>query len=258
MNVALRALSWAIRFFWIIALAFAVTCVYSAALIRVNLGEPTMTLNGEEFKVMLPVIFDNKGYYTIDDLNITTLITDAEANQISNATTYIAQIPAQRNATVFHNVSLSLSQIIAQADYLFNDSNLTVRGQVHLDYASVIPLGVETNKTIPWGAPLSNFTVGIPAYSAYNSTHFRVDVPISFQNNSPYFSVTGALRVEIFNDEHQLLGSEVVPVDVPSSNMYDGGIEMLINAASVTERGQIHVYVETGMFDYGPMVINYG
>ncbi len=258
MNVALRALSWAIRFFWIITLAFAVTCVYSATLIRVNIGEPTMTSNGEEFQVMLPVFFDNKGYYSIADLNVTTLIADAETNQISKAMTYIAQIPPQKNATVFHNVSLSIGQIIAHADYLFNDSNLTVHGMVHLNYASVVPLGVETNKTIPWGAPLSNFTIGIPTYSPYNSTHFTADVPISFQNNSPYFSVTGTLRVEIFNDEHQPLGSGVVPVDVLSSDIYNGGTETLINAASLTERGQIHVYAETGMFNYGPLVMNFG
>ena len=70
MNVSLRALSWVTRFFWIIALAFAVTCVYSATLIRVNFGEPIMTSTEEDFTVTLPILFDNNGYYNIADFKV--------------------------------------------------------------------------------------------------------------------------------------------------------------------------------------------
>jgi len=258
MNVPLRALNWAIRFFWIIALAFGVTCVYSATLIRVNFGEPVMSPTENSFTVMLPVIFDNRGYYNIGDLNITTVISDNEDNQISNATSYIAQIRPQNNVTIFHNVSLNLDEIVTRAEYLFNDSNFTLYGVVHLNYADVIPFRFEANTTMPWGAPLFNFTVGMPEYSAYDVLRLRVNVPISFENHSPYFSVTGTIRIEIFNDRHQQLGSGEVSVDVPPYAFYDGEITTVVDSELVTERGQIFVYVETAMFDYGPVVINYG
>ena len=258
MNVSLRALSWVTRFFWIIALAFAVTCVYSATLIRVNFGEPIMTSTEEDFTVTLPILFDNNGYYNIADFNVTTLIADYENRQISKATTYIAQIPPKNSATVFHNVSFNLDEIIIQEDYLFNDSNFTLYGSINLNYANLIPFGFEANKTIPWGAPLFNFTSGTPEYSTYNATHLRVNVPIGFQNHSPYFSVTGTIRIEILNDRHQLIGEGTTSLDVPSNAIYDGAIETLVNAAMVTERGQIRVYIETEMFNYGPMVVNYG
>lgn len=258
MNVPLRALSWAVRFFWIIALAFAVTCVYSATLIRANFGEPTMTSTDENLTVTLPVVFDNKGYYNIADLNITTSIADYENRQISNATTYIAQIPAKNNATVFNNVTFNLNEIMMLTDYLFNDSNFTLYGSIRLNYANLIPFGFDANRTIPWGAPLFNFTIGIPEYTAYNITHLRVNVPISFQNHTPYFDVTGNIRVEILNNGRQLLGEGTVSVDVPSNAIYSGEMETLVNAAMITGRGQVRVYIETEMFNYGPMVINYG
>ncbi len=258
MNVPLRALSWATRFFWIIALAFAVTCVYSATLIQIDFGEPIITFTEENFTATLPIIFDNKGYYNIADINITTLITDHENKQISKASTYIAQIPPQNNATLFHNVSFIPKELISQGDYLFNDSNFTLYGSIHLNYANLIPFGFEANKTIPWGAPLFNFTIGIPEYSTYNTTHLRLNVPISFRNNSPYFSVTGTTQIEIFNDRDQQFGWGMTSVDVSSDAIFDGNVEMLIDMAMVTPRGQILVYVETGMFNYGPMVINYG
>jgi len=258
MNVPLRALSWATRFFWIIILAFAITAAYSATLIRVNFGESLVTFTEEGSTVTLPIIFNNKGYYNIADLNVTTLIADCENRQISRATTYVAQISPQNNATIFHNVTFDSNEILTHEDYLFNDSNFILYGSVYLNYANLIPFGFEANTTIPWGAPLFNFTAGFPEYSTYNTTHLRVNVPINFQNHSPYFSVTGNIRVEILNNRHQLLGIGTVSVNVPSNTIYNDVIETLVNPAMVTERGQIRVYVETEMFDYGPMVVNYG
>jgi len=258
MNVPLRALSWAVRFFWIIALAFAVTCVYSVTLIRVDFGEPIMNSTEENCTITLPIIFDNNGYYNIAGLNITTLITDYENKRISEATTYIEQVPPQNSATIFHNISFNLNEIMIQEHYLFNDSNFTLSGSIQLNYANLIPFGFEANTTIPWGAPLFNFTAGEPEYNTYNSTYLRVNVPINFENHSPYFNVSGGIRIEILNDRHQLLGEGAVSVDVPSNAMYYGEIETLVNAAMATERGQIRIYVETEMFRYGPMVINHG
>ncbi len=258
MNVPLRALSWAVRFFWIIALAFAITGVYSATLIRINFGEPTMTYTEEVFTVTLPLMFDNRGYYNLADLNITTVITDSVGNTISRATTHTARIPPQNNATIYHQVSFNIDDIIANADYLFNDSAFSLYGSVRLDYADLIPFGFGANKTMPWGAPLFNFAAGMPEYSPYNTTHLRINVPISFQNHSPYFSVTGTVRIELFNDRHQLLGEGVVFVDVPPDTAYNGAIETLVNAGQFTASGQIRVYVDTELFDYGPMVIDYG
>jgi hypothetical protein len=258
MNVPLRALSWAIRFFWIIALAVAVTCVYSATLIRVDFGEPIMDYLGEEFTVALPILFDNNGYYSIADLNITTIIADYENRHMSKDSTFIAQIPPQNNMTLLHNVSFNISDITTRAEYLFNDSSFTLYGSAFLNYANIIPFGFEANTTIPWGAPLFNFTAGMPEYTVYNGTHLTTNVPISFQNHSPYFSVTGTIQIEIFNHRQQLLGIGTIFADVPSNMNYEGEVETILNAAMVTERGQIRIFVETEMFNYGPMVINYG
>lgn len=258
MNVPLRALGWALRFFWIIAIAFAITAVHSATLIRVNFGEPTITFTQETFTATLRIIFDNQGYYTIANFNVTTRITDAENGQISKATTIIPQISPQQNATIYQNVTFNLNATTTLERYLFDDSNFTLHSLVHLNYANLIPFGFENNSTIHWGAPLFNFTADTPQYSPFNSTHTGVNIPISFQNHSPYFSVTGTIRAEIFNNGHQLIGEGVATIDVPPNHPYSGEIGALINVPTITSRGQIQIYIETTMFSYGPMVVNYG
>jgi hypothetical protein len=257
MNVSLRALSWATRFFWIIALAFAVTCAYSATLIRGNFGEPIVDYTGEGLAIGLPASLDNRGYYTIADLTVQTVITNSDGIQISEDTSYVGEIPPQENATIFHNMTLSVNTIAAESDYLFNDSSLTLYGALRLNYADLIPFELTTNRTIPWGAPLFNFTVGAPRFSPHNSTHLRTVVPITFQNHSPYFPVVGVIRIEIFDNEDQQFGSASTFVDVPSNASYDGQISISAGRGATSE-GVLRAYIETAAFSFGPMVINYG
>jgi len=258
MNVPLRALTWAVRFFWIITIAFAITCVYSATFIRLNFGELTTDITEEAFTIIMPIILDNDGYYNIAHFNITTLITDNQNNHISQATTYIPNIPPQNQATVNHNISISLNQIIANEEYLFNDTNFTLHGIVQLKYANLIPFTFSGNNTIPWGAPLYNFTTDIPQYTPYNATHVTATVPISFQNHSPYFNLAGTIRIEIYNDRHELVGEGTTTLDAPPNTQYSGTIETIINTLAMTRSGQIRTYIETPMFNYGPMVMDYG
>lgn len=258
MKLSLRGLTWATRFFCIVALAFAITCVYSATLVRVELGEPVVAFAGEEAILTLPIAIDNMGYYTLADLNVIAVISDFDANQISKSTTFAGDVHPQENIIIFHNTSVSPNQIVAQGSYLINDLDLTLQGQVNLNYANLIPFGFQVNKTVPWGAPLHNFTVGAPERLSYNDTHHRISVPVSFQNHSPYFSVSGAISVEIRNNRSESVERNSVSIDVPPGTAYNGYVETLVTASRATETGRIYVSVETEMFNYGPVVTAYG
>lgn len=251
-------MSWAIRFFWIIALAVTITCIYSVTQIQLGFAEPTINLTEENITVTLPITLGNKGYYSIIDLNVTTSISDVQDNKISEATTYIPQISPQDNSTLLHNITIPLQEIMANTDYLFNDSNFILHGLVQLEYANLIPFSLETNTTIPWGAPLYNLTIGDPTYSVYNASHLAVRVPINFCNNSPYFSVTGDIRIEFLNSNHQVIGEAIMFMDVPSGTSYYGQLEVAINAISITGIEEAHLYIETATFNYGPIVISLG
>ena len=258
MKISLRALSWAIRFFWIIALAVTITCVYSVTQIRLGFTEPTINLTEENITVTLPITLGNNGYYSIIDLNITTLISDVESNKISEATTYIPQIPPQDNSTILHNITIPLQEIIDNTDYLFNDSNFTLHGLAQLEYANLVPFSLETNMTIPWGAPLYNLTAGNPTYGIYNASHLAVRIPVNFDNHSPYFSVTGNIRIELLASNQQVIGEGMMFMDVPSGTSYYGQLEVVINSISITRVAEVHLYIETALFDYGPIVMSFG
>ncbi|MCW4052259.1 MAG: hypothetical protein NWE78_03480 [Candidatus Bathyarchaeota archaeon] len=256
--MSLRALAWATRFFWIIALAFAVTCVYSVTLMRVNFGEPTMTQGQDVVYLTLPINFDNGGYYTLTDFNMTTIIVDNRNSQIGVSTSYLNQIPPKEILTFLHNTSFDQSRILGQAQYLFYDSDFTLSVSGQLKYAGLIPFGFKANTTMPWGAPLHNLSVSEPGFDVYNSTHLRLSTSISFQNHSPYFPVVGNLSVEILNGLNQTLGVSDLYPDVQSNEDYSGEVELLVMRDRITPRGQVQLTFQTVLFTYGPMVMNYG
>lgn len=257
MNVPLRAISWAVRFFWLITLAFAVTCAYSATLIRLNFGQPLVQDRQEDLRITLPLALENNGYYTIDDLNITSIIMH-NTTHISKGTSRVISISPQTHSTILHNVSLNINELVADEYYLFNDADLVLWGSISLNYAHLIPFRLEGNSSIPWGAPLFNLTIGTIGYTRYNLTHAQANVPIAFQNHSPYFSVVGDIQIQIFTDRNQAAGEGTVAVDVPAGCPYAGQIEALMPIAPAAHSGQIHVYFKTATFSYGPLVVNYG
>lgn len=257
MNVPLRALSWAMRFFWIITLAFAITCAYSATLTRIDFGQPFI-VSEEDLEIVLPLAFENNGYYTMDNLNITTVIVGYNDTLISKGTSHVLKIPSLTHSTILHNVSLNINEVVAQDYYLFNDSDLTLLSSIGLNYAHLIPSRLEGNCSVPWGAPLFNFTIGTTEYAEYNATHLRASVPIAFQNHSPYFSLVGSIRIQILNDRDQLSGAGTIRVDAPAGSSYTAQIEALMRIETASHSGEIHVYFETTKVNYGPVVANYG
>ncbi len=258
MHVSLRALAWATRFFWIIALAFAITCAYSVTLMRVNFGQPTVTYGQNAAHVTLPIQFDNGGYYTLTDLNVTTILVDSRNLQIGESASYLDQIPPHETLTFLHNASLDQGRILGHTDYLFNDSvfSLCVSGQ--LKYAGLIPFGFQANTSMPWGAPLHNLSISDFSYATYNITHVRLITFICFENHSPYFPVVGNLNVEILNSVNRTLGTSDVYLDVQSNEAYSGEVELLVMRDGIASTGHVRLTFETSVFNHGPVVMNYG
>jgi len=208
--------------------------------------------------VSLLIILDNRGYYKLVDLRAATTIFDCQDNQISVGTSQIPEILPEEHLTFFHNLSINLNAVLARPQYLFNDSSFTIKGSLQSSLANLIPVRFETNMTTPWGAPLYGFNIGRPGIGLHNRTHSMMTIPISFENHSPYFNVTGRMQVRAFNDMLQQVGESAVSVDVVSNSVYVGQAQMLANTSLIAQTGQVQVFVEAEAFDYGPVVSHYG
>jgi len=244
-------------FFWIFLIVFLVSAVYSVKDVQFDFGEPQIGLTSDN-KILfsLPITIDNKGYYNIGCFNLTTEILDREGFMITRASTFIPVIEKDRQVMATHNVTIDINDLQNSQDYLFNDTELEVRETVSIKLAEVIPVQASTNVSMPWGAPLYNFTLGKIEYAGLNGTHMTVTVPISFENHAS-FDLTGSIQMRMYNSTEILVSEGQTTIETPQNTQYYGHVELNVPAIGITENGYFEVYFLTPLFEFGPLVIPY-
>ncbi len=255
MKYAVRALGWATKILWLFLIAFSVTSVYSAMNVKMVFGEPRIFLSNGFAVISLPLLVNNTGFYDMSELNLTAKATNSNGSLISSSTTFVPLIPRGTCIKTAHNISLSPEDI---EYYLFKDTLFNVSTSLRLKFSQAIPFQVSMNTTVPWGAPLFNFSVDQISYDFSNFTHQRVIVPLYFENHSPYFGLDGIMQLQIYNNRGELLGSEAIVLDVPSESRYDGQVELHVDTSKITLDGELHFFFENPLLSFGPLVIPYG
>jgi hypothetical protein len=259
MRVPIRMIGIATAFFWIFLIAFFISAVYSIKDLNFDFGNPQMSLNEDNRVIFsLPITIANKGFYDIGSFNMSTEILDKEGYTITRGSTFTPVIPKNDVVTLTHNMTIDVNDLLqADKNYLFNDTQLKIYEVVGLEIADVIPVHASTNLSMLWGAPLYNFSLGEPIYAPYNLTHFRVTVPISFENHA-FFDLVGSVRTRMYNSTGARVGRGRTSLEAYANSPYEGFVEFYVSMAGTTPTGRFEISFSTSIFDYGPLVIPYG
>jgi len=258
MKQAIRALSLATYVLYIIIMIFTVTAVYSATQLGLDLTqEAQMSTSGGTLTLSLPFAVENKGFYDIADLNITTVLKESEGALVSNSTTLVPLIARGAMVDAAHNISISLENMSSDtlSGLLFNDTDFNLALILAIKYAHVIPLRISMNSTLEWGAPLYNLAIGdISVISLTNNfTHVKAIVPLSFENHS-FFEIEGTMRTEITNTLNLIVGSTTTQINAQPQMGYSNQLEVML-PISATNLKEARLYFDTSAFSYGPLVM---
>jgi len=265
MAPAIRALGWAGRFLSIITIAYLATSLYSFTNLMMGggfaLGEPALDFKAQELVISIPFSFNNTGFYDLTDANLTTLIRDQQGNILLRAETLMDSVPKGTRAETIHSISLDFTRILSGdlTRLLINDDKFSFNISIGLRYA--LALGFKLNLgglSFPWGAPLSNFSLH-PSDVSFNGTHYIQRVELSFENHSQFLPISGRMRVAVYNEMRQEVGNIWVDVIALPGTSFRQSVEMIVeNPSLLTGTGQIHVYMESPLIKFGPVVIAYG
>ena len=262
MNVPIRMLGIATTIFWIILAAFIASAAYSMKDLDFGVGEPQFTTtSSHDLMVTLPLFIDNRGFYSLKGFNLTTVFLDVEDVEISRASSFLVVVPSGQNTSILHNVTLSLNDMAERANqYLFGDTNLTCRVTAGLNFVEIVPTQLSANVTLPWGAPLYDFTLGQPTFNAADPNHVTAKVPMSFENHAA-FDLNGNVTARLFSGQDTLLGESQTVAYAAKNMSYSGSLSFSVPASSASAgnlSGHFEVYFSTTMFECGPVVIPYG
>jgi len=261
MKQAIRALSLAIYILWLIIMMFTVTAVYSATQLRIGFGENTRTsTSGGTMTLSVPFYIENKGFYDISDLNISTIIQENNGALVSNSSTVVPLISSGSKVDATLNISITLNSMTTASlsRLLFNDTNFNVDMSLALRYAGVIALKISSNSTMTWGAPLYNLTLGdIQSIEPYNTTHVRAILPLSFENHS-FFNLNGTVRTVIVNTAGQKVGGSTALISAPAQSGGTTPLAVFISTSPGILK-EAHLYFDfPPVFSYGPVVMPIG
>jgi len=259
MRIPIRMIGIATTIFWIFLILFVITAVYSVKDLSFEFGEPQMNLTADnEVVFSLPVTIANRGFYNLGVFNITTEISDYNGLVIAQGSTVVPVVRKGEEVTATHNMTFNVDDLVqSDANYLFNDTELKIFTALGMGIAEVIPIQASTNMSVPWGAPLYNFTLGTLDYTSFNSTHLRVTVPVSFENHA-FFDIAGTMQVRMYNNAGSLLSRSQTSIDVPQYSFYNGYVEFYVPTSELTYSGHFEIHFQTSLFDYGWLVIPYG
>ena len=206
----------------------------------------------------VPFSIENKGFYDISDLNITTMIKESNGALVSNSSTVVPLISSGSKVNATHNISIALNNMTTAslARLLFNDTNFNVDMSLALKYARVIPLQISTSfPNFTWGAPLCNLSIGdIQSIELYNSTHVRAILPLSFENHS-FFTLNGTVRTVIVNTLGQRVGGSTTQINIPSQSGGTTPLAVFVSTSYGRFKEALLYFDFPPVFSYGPMVM---
>jgi len=260
MKQAIRALGWGIYALWLIVMMFTVTTVYSAFQLGIAFGEPTTTTSGATMTLLLPFSVENKGFYDISDLNITTIVQEINGALVSNSSTFIPLISNGNKVDATHKISITLDKMTSTSlsRLLFYDTNFDTTLSLALSYARVIPLKISQSiKNFTWGAPLYGLAIGDVTVNDYNITYVKADLRLSFENHS-FFNLNGTVRTEIVNTLNKQVGATTTRLRAEPQDVYSTPLAVYVLKGSGGFK-EVHLYFDfPSAFSYGPKVMPIG
>ncbi len=202
----------------------------------------------------LPFQFGNTGLYDIADFNVTTLIKDHNGFNVSESSTFVPLIPrTSSNFTVEHDITLNASKLASQklSYLLFNDTNLIVDAILKLNFASVIPIELGTNISLPWGAPLYGLAVKNISAIMLNPNLFQATVLASYENHA-FFDLNGTVDLQLLDNAGNQLGTNGTASLLPRG----GQMQFQIDVPNPQRIASARLFFHTAYFSYGPYNIS--
>ena len=259
MRIAIRLIGIATSFFWIFLIIFSVSAMYSMKDMGFEFGEPRVSLaEGNQVVFSLPITVTNRGLYNLADFNISTLVTDENGSSLARASTFIPTIRRGESVNTTHDININITDLLStHQSFLFDDAELQARETIGVRAAELIPVQASANVSLPWGAPLYNFTLGAPTFTSYNATHLRAVVPVSFVNHAP-FDIVGAAHVDMYDGGGSLAGESELGILAFQDSPFSGSLELVVPLEMSAASGRFEVFFITPFFESEPLVIPYG
>ncbi len=116
-----------------------------------------------------------------------------------------------------------------------NPENLTIEVSAHVGIQPITSLTAEATAQVNWLPPMQNLTVGQPILRDANKKQVTLEVPFSFENQSPFFAFDGEGVVSVFDSSDQQVGDGVLEISSQPSTKWSDSAKIVLSLPTNTE-----------------------
>jgi hypothetical protein len=206
--------------------AVAMTIAQSAP--YVSIGQVSQNMTGTVARIDIPVTIGNRGYLAFADINARLSLKDSNGTTLVEGSGGPLTIPAGSTSTFVLTITIDTAHVTPEVlqDLMTNSQNLTVNASLGGAIPPMVSLAASASGNFYWGAPFKNLQMGSPTFITYNSTHLLTMIPVSFDNDSPYFPVSGQGSVRVLDANGQQVGSGKIDINAPTNSHFSGNLQI--------------------------------
>ena len=194
-----------ISIFILPALIFATAYNIASVASTIKIANPTQTITGSKITISTVLTIKNPGPFNIN-AGITPSIRSSQGTSVGVTGPKLA-IPADsqvKSIPVALEIDLGTVTEDDAKRLAFNPENFSIEVSVNVGMSPIISLGAEVSAQATWLPPLHNLTIGVPVVREASPTQIKIEVPLYFENQSPFFTVNGAGIIRLFDPTDQV------------------------------------------------------
>ncbi len=191
----------------------------------IKLAEPTPTFKDGVLTLSSILTIRNSGPFNIE-AGITGTAKGDQGTQIGVTNTQLQVKTGTEEQKIPVNLVIDLTTLSEKdaTRLASNPENITIEASAHVGIQPITTLTAEATAQVNWLPPMSNLTVGQPILRDANKKQVTVEVPFSFENQSPFFGFEGDGVISVFNSSNQQVGGGVLKIQSqPSTKWSDSG-----------------------------------
>ena len=194
----------------------------------VSLGQVSPNITDTVARIDIPVTIGNRGYLAFTDISARLSLKDSNGTTLVEGSGGPLTIPAGSTSTFVITITIDTAQITPELlqGLMTNSQNLTVNASLGGAIPPMVSLAASASGNFYWGAPFKSLQMGSPTFSTYNSTHLLITTPVSFDNDSPYFSISWPGSIRVVDANGQQVGSGTININAPSNTHFQGNLNI--------------------------------
>ena len=234
------------------ALIFVTAYNIASVASSIKIANPTQTLTGSKITVSTVLTIRNTGPFDIN-AGITPSIRSNQGTWVGVTGPKLAIPPDSQVKSIPVAVEIDLSTV-SEDDakrLAFNSENFTIEVSANVGMSPIISLSAEVSAQATWLPPLHNLTIRTPIVREASPTQIKIEVPLSFENQSPFFPVNGAGIIRLFDPTDQA-GEGTIKVSAKPGTTWSGSTlitiapptdvkNLMLNDATLNYRGDLEL-----------------